>query len=550
MYLKNLSKLAVCSLVGSTAVPLSSCTSEAEKDKKPLNIIYIMSDDHTSQAIGAYNSRLASLNPTPTIDAMAKEGMIFDNVFCNNSISTPSRASIMTGQYSHTNGVLTLDEKLSEDQQYLAKEMKALGYATAMVGKWHLGCEPSAFDYYNVFTTHGGQGSYFDPLLANSDIKDKAFPENAEKYEGYCSDIVTDISLDWLTNKRDKTKPFFLMHHYKAPHDDFEFAPRYKDYLADVDIPVPATLLNRDGFGSVATRGEGNSLDYFIGTSVSERNTFRNYVDMYKINSGDKDKNTLLAYNEYLKRYLRCVKGVDDNLKRLFDYLKANDLWDNTVIVYTGDQGMMLGEHDLQDKRWMYEECLRMPYIMRVPGTVETKGNHNDMMISNVDFAPTLLALAGREETPAYMQGRDFSKVFDGQEIADWRDAIFYRYWMHMIHHNVPAHFGIRTKDYKLIFFYGRHYDTRRKERRAMMWLSKDESATIDPTPAGFELYDMKNDPEETTNLATNPKYAKVLEELKVKLLALKKEVGNDDVLHYEIQDVIDKHFGTTTERL
>ena len=550
MYLQKLSKLALYTVAGSTILPSVGCSSKKTEEKKPLNIIYIMSDDHTSQAIGVYNSRLASLNPTPNIDALAKEGVIFDNVFCNNSISTPSRASIMTGQYSHMNGILTLDEKITEDQQYLAQEMKALGYSTAMVGKWHLGCEPSAFDFYKVFTTHGGQGTYFDPLFASCDVKGKEFPYNTEKINGYCSDIVTDISLDWLQNRRDKTKPFFLMHHYKAPHDDFEFAPRYKDYLADIDIPVPATLMNREGFGSEGTRGKNNSLDYLLGTSISERNTYRNYVQMYKIDSGDKDKNTLLAYNEYLKRYLRCVKGVDDNLKRLFDYLKANDLWENTVIVYTGDQGMMLGEHDLQDKRWMYDECLRMPYIMRVPGTVATKGEHNDMMISNIDFAPTLLALAGRKETPAYMQGRSFSRVFDGETIPDWRDAIYYRYWMHMIHHNVPAHFGIRTKDYKLIFFYGRHYDVNRKERYAMWWLKEGESATIDPTPASFELYDMKNDPTESKNLANDPAYKEVLEEMKVKLLDLRKKIGDNDVLHYEIQDVIDEHFGTKTIRL
>lgn len=552
----KISKILVATAVSSAVLPMigcsssSSATNTAGKAKKPMNILYIMSDDHTSNAIGVYGSRLASLNPTPNIDRMASEGMVFDNCYCSNSISTPSRATIMTGQYSHTSGILTLDEKITEDQQYLVKEMKKLGYQTAMVGKWHLGCEPSEFDYYNIFTMHGQQGSYFDPVLASSDITDKAFPNNTEKHIGYCSDIVTDMSLDWLENRRIKDQPFFLMHHFKAPHDDFEFAPRYADYLADTDIPMPETLLNRDGFGSEGTRGVDNSLESLIATSVSERNEFRSYVEMYDINTGDKTQNTIAAYNEYLKRYLRCVKGVDDNIERLFQYLKDNDLWDNTIIVYTGDQGMMLGEHDLQDKRWMYEECMRMPYIMRVPGTKETKGEHSDLMISNIDFAPTLLSLAGREETPEYMQGRDFSSIFDEVKPNNWRTSLYYRYWMHMIHHNVPAHFGIRTADYKLIFFYGRHYDNTRKNRYSMWWLRKDEGApTIDPTPASFELYDMKNDPEETTNLVNDPKYAEVFKQLKQELLELKKKVGDNDVLHPEIQEIIDANFGTVTPK-
>lgn len=546
MELKStLNKTLMVAAAGSSVAAMVSCS--APEEKKPLNIIYIMSDDHTSQAIGAYGSRLASLNPTPNIDALASEGVVFDNCFCSNSISSPSRATIMTGQYSHVNGLITLDEYMSTDQQYLVQEMKDLGYQTAMVGKWHLGCEPTEFDYYNVFTLMGQQGTYFDPVLASSDITDKKFPNNTKQYEGYCSDIVTDISLDWLENKRKKDQPFFLMHHYKAPHDDFEFAPRYADYLADIDIPMPETMLDREGFGSVGTRGENNSEDYLLGTSISSRNTYRNYVEAYNIDSGDDTNNTILAYNEYLKRYLRCVKGVDDNLERLFTYLKENDLWDNTVIVYTGDQGMMLGEHDLQDKRWMYDEAMRMPYIMRVPGAKMSHGEHKDLMISNVDFAPTLLSLAGRKETPEYMQGRDFSSIFEGETPENWRTATYYRYWMHMIHHNVPAHFGIRTADYKLIFFYGHHYDTRRKNRKAMWWLKDKESSTIEPTTPSFELYDMKNDPMETTNLADDPKYADVMDSLKKELLELKQRVGDNDELHPEIQDIIDEYFGTKT---
>ncbi len=533
--------LAIASTTVATPVATYAASKGAKKDR-PQNILYIMADDHTSQAVGAYDSHLKSLNPTPNIDKMASEGVVFDNVFCGNSISTPSRATIITGQYSHNNGVLTLDNELNERQQHLAREMKELGYETAMVGKWHLHCEPSAFDYYSVFTQHGEQGSYFDPELAESSNYDDKFPNNIVKYEGHSSDVITDITIDWLDKKRDDSKPFFVMHHFKAPHGYFEYHPRYNDYLADADIPVPETLFNREGFGSIGTRGKDNSLDSSIGTSISNRNIHYNYADYFGFDLGSDRANTIAAHNKYMKDYLRCVKGIDDNLARLFKYLKDNDLWDNTIIVYTSDQGMMLGEHDLQDKRWMYEESLRMPFIIRVPRSEAKEGSHNDMMIQNVDFAPTLLALAGAKETPSYMQGEDFSEFFlSGESVEGWREAIYYRYWMHMFHHSVPAHFGIRTKDYKLIFFYGRHYDTNRYGEKTL-GLPGSYSLVV-PTFPSFELYDMRNDPLETTNLAGNPDYADVLKQLKVELLNLKAEVGDMDARNPEINRVVNQYF-------
>lgn len=507
--------------------------------QKPMNVIYIMSDDHTSQAIGVYGSRLATLNPTPNIDKLAKDGMIFKNCFCTNSISTPSRACIITGQYSHHNSVLTLDNELRPDQEYLPEEMHKLGYQTAMIGKWHLKCEPSKFDYYAVFNGHGGQGEYFDPTFLSNGVKDKNWPKNLIKTKGYSSDIVTNLSLDWLKHRRDKSKPFFLMHHYKAPHDMFEYAPRYEDSLEDVEIPVPESLYNQDKWGSVGTRGYNDNLRDVIGSSVSSRNKYRNYVTEYKCNTGDPKKDTYLAYQEYLKRYLRCVKGVDDNLKRLFDYLKKEGLWDNTIIVYTGDQGMMLGEHDLIDKRWMYDESERMPFIVRDPRS-HYRGEKSDLLINNVDFAPTLLELVGLKNTPAYMDGKSFASVFDGKNPDHWKDALYYRYWMHLIHHNVPAHIGIRTKDYKLILFYGMHYDPSRNGKPSMPPL-KDKSYKIQPTPVSFELYDVNNDPNEMVNLADNPKYKKVFKEMKKKLHDLRISVGDTDEKYPELKKVIDK---------
>ncbi|MEL6845405.1 MAG: sulfatase-like hydrolase/transferase, partial [Bacteroidota bacterium] len=359
------------------------------QSKRP-NIIFIMSDDHTTQAIGAYGSRLARLNPTPNLDQLAANGMRFEHAYCTNSICTPSRASIISGQYPQTNGVLDLDDELAVERQYLPLEMKKLGYSTAIIGKWHLKKEPVAFDYYQVLE---GQGSYFDPKLRTKGRG--TWPNNFVEYEGHSSDIITDLSLDYLKGL-DKDQPFFLMHHYKAPHDDFEFAPRYTSYLEDVEIPEPASLYNQPYFGSEATRGRNDSLSQYVGTSVSNRHFRRNYVKFYKLEGLSDAEATHRSYQEYLKRYLRCVKGVDDNLGRLFAYLKEAGLWENTVIIYTGDQGMMLGEHDYQDKRWMYEESMRMPFIVHYPAGVKA-GSVSELLINNTDYAPTMIALAGGE---------------------------------------------------------------------------------------------------------------------------------------------------------
>lgn len=504
---------------------------------KPLNVLYIMSDDHTSQAIGAYHSRLAKLNPTPNIDQLADDGVVFTNCFDTNSISTPSRACIITGQYSQHNGILTLDDSLDPSQEYLPQYFKALGYQTAMIGKWHLHCEPSAFDFYQILVGHGGQGTYFDPVFATSTVKG-SYPYNTAKYQGYSSDIITNLTLDWLKKKRDKTKPFFLMHHYKAPHDMFEFAPRYKYYLEDTEIPEPNSLYDQTQWGSEGTRGKNDSLRRVIGTSISSRHETRNYVQTYDIASGDSSTDTHLAYQEYLKRYLRCVKGVDDNLERLFDYLKKAGLWDNTIIVYTGDQGMMLGEHDLQDKRWMYDESERMPLIIRDPRSQE-RGVTSDLLVNNIDFAPTLLDLAGLKKTPKKMDGKSFACIFDGKSPKHWRDAVYYRYWMHMIHHDIPAHLGIRTKHYKLILFYGKNYDSSRRGEQTMWWLKNNASHKIVPTPVSFELYDMIKDPHEMINLANDPKYTSVLQMMKHKLLLKRIEVDDTDDQYPEIKKIV-----------
>ena len=479
------------------------------------NIMFVMSDDHAAHAIGAYGSRLAALNPTPVIDTLARDGMRFTNAYCTNAICTPSRACIMTGQYSHVNGVLTLGGKLPPEQQFLAIEMRKAGYLTAMVGKWHLKEEPN-FDYYKVLP---GQGSYFNPTFKDKTAGD--WPDNVVKTEGHSSDRIADISLKWL-RERDRSKPFFLMHHFKAPHDMFQYAPRYESYLADINIPEPKTLWEQPNFGSIATRGHNDELLPHIGTSIGRRNPRRNYTKKWAQDPTLTDEQAKRqAYNGYLKAYLRCVKGVDDNLKRVLDLLEESGDLDNTVIIYTGDQGFMLGEHDYMDKRWMYDESQRMPFIVRYPKTV--KPGVSDAIVENVDYGPLMLDFAG-VKTPDDMQGRSFRSICEtGKEPRNWKKAAYYRYWMHMASHDNPGHLGIRTKTHKLIFYYG-------------CGMSGENQ-----TPPGWELYDLKRDPTEVNNVYDNPEYAKTAKDLKKQLADLRESIGDDDADYPEMKKVIEE---------
>lgn len=518
-------------LAGALLLPLEGIGAEQP------NILFIMSDDHARQAISAYGSRLARISPTPAIDRLANEGCLFENACCTNAICTPSRACIITGQYNHTNGVFDLDGKIDPAHQTLAIEMGKAGYETAMIGKWHLVEEPAAFDFYSVLDC---QGTYFDPVLLVRG--DKPWPGNRETTKGHSTDVITDHTIDWLKHRKHKEKPFFLMHHYKAPHDFFANAPRYQSYLAGVDIPAPDTLWNSHppGFGSIATRGADDELVHHIGTSIGPRNPRRSHlVDLlklypeefppnYDISAHDDRENKRLAYNAYLRKYLRCVKGVDDNLARLFAYLEETGQMDNTVILYTGDQGFMLGEHDYQDKRWMFDETERMPLLVRYPKTIKP-GTKTDAIVENVDFAPTMLAFAG-VGTPSSMQGKSFKEICEsGKEPAGWKQEAYYRYWMHMTHHDNPGQVGIRTKTHKLIFYYGANYDGGYR------------------TPPGWELYDLVKDPEETTNQYSNSEYAQVVKDLKERLAALRKRVG-DDGSHFPKTEAVIRQFWNDSE--
>ena len=499
-------------------------------DQRP-NILFIMSDDHTAQAVGAYATVLKDLNPTPTIDSLAAEGMTFDNAFCTNAICTPSRACIITGQYPHVNGVFDLRGNIAPEKQTLPILFREAGYQTAMIGKWHLKKEPN-FDYYKVLP---GQGKYFDTMFRIQGPR--KWPQNTVTHEGqHSSDAITDSTLEWFRNRRDPDKPFFLCHQYKAPHDYFENAPRYQSYLRDVTIPEPPTLYDvPKTFGSIATRGHEDELIAHIGTSIGKRNPRRSYaVDLkerfpeelpsdYDVAKLSERETTRLAYQAYLRKYLRCVKGVDDNLKRLFDYLRKEGLYDNTVIIYTGDQGFWLGENDYQDKRWAYDPSMRMPFIVRYPGSIRG-GTRSDAIVENVDFPSLMLDFAGIPR-PSSMQGRSFKAICEtGREPADWKKAAYYRYWMHMAHHDNPGEMAIRTKTHKLIYFYGADYEGKNQ------------------TPPGWELYDLSRDPSELNNVYDDPAYAEVREELKEQLARLRKEVG-DDGSHYPACEKIVQEF-------
>ncbi len=514
-------KLIQSLLLFATAVLL-----QAAQDRP--NILFIMSDDHTAQAVGAYATLLKDLDPTPTIDSLAKEGIAFDNAFCGNAICTPSRANIITGQYNHINGVFDLGGRIKPENQALPILMRQAGYQTAMIGKWHLKEEPN-FDYYKVLP---GQGKYF-----NTEFRvqgDQPWPKNVVTHKGmHSSDAITDSTLEWFKTKYDSNKPFFVCHQFKAPHDYFENAPRYQNYLKNVTIPEPGTLYDvPDTWGSMGTRGHKDELKPHIGTSIGSRNPRRSYAthlfqkfpeefpNDYDPSKLTEVETTRLSYQAYLRKYLRCVKGVDDNLKRLFAYLKAEGLYDNTVIIYTGDQGFWLGEKDFQDKRWAYDESQRMPFIVRYPKAIPA-GIRSDAIIENVDYPALMLDYAG-VPIPDSMQGRSFRAICEtGKEPGGWKQAAYYRYWMHMAHHDNPGEMAIRTKTYKLIYFYGCNYKGGYQ------------------TPPAWELYDLTKDPSELNNVYNDKNYLKTRNELKEQFAQLRSDIGDDGSHYPECEKVV-----------
>ncbi len=446
------------------------------------NIVYIMSDDHAAHAISCYGSRI---NRTPHIDRIAETGMRFSNCFCTNSICAPSRASILTGTYSHVNGVRTLHDGLDGRQTTFPKLLQAAGYQTAIIGKWHLGHggihDPTGFDYWNVLP---GQGLYHDPTFIEM--------RQEKTHSGYVTDLITDFSLQWLQN-RDRQRPFCLLCHHKAPHRRWEPDDRHADMYENEDIPEPPTFnddySNRSAAAAAAEMRVDRDLDEKDLKQPPPPGLSGQDLKKWK-------------YQRYIKDYLRCVASIDDNVGRMLDYLDAEKLSDSTIVAYTSDQGFFLGDHNWYDKRFMYEESLRMPLLVSYPREIGAGSVSNDIVL-NVDFAPTLLEYAG-VQIPDEMQGRSIVPVLRGQTPADWQTAMYYRYFMHCDGHNVYAHYGLRTERYKLIYYYEE-----------------------DPGPQEWELFDLDSDPYELMNVYADPAYAGIVEELKQRLAAMRDELGD-----------------------
>lgn len=497
------------------------------------NILFIMSDDHACNAISCYGSRLAEIAPTPNIDRLAKEGMRLNQCFVTNSICTPSRAVILSGQHSHINGVRTLGDAFpgpDAGTPNVAEMLRRSGYQTALIGKWHLRSEPWGFDYWKVGP---GQGLYHNPVfVASTDgvAYQPTASRTAQRTPGYYTDLITDFALEWLDG-RDKSRPFFLMLHHKAPHGKWEPAERHQNYLANVEIPEPETLWEDFSHRSSASRQMGTSITSRLSpqrtmvADVQKSDWPTGSVDMSGMNEKEKGK---AAYQKYLHDYLGCVKAVDENVGRVLDYLDESGLADNTLVIYTADQGMFLGEHDYFDKRWIYEECLQMPFLARLPGQIPPGLVNDSELCSNLDFAQTFLDFAEASEASeaTEMQGQSLRGILCGRTPDSWRDAIYYRYWMHLAQHHIPGHYGIRTDRYKLAFFYALPLDA-----------SLGAGVFTASTP-GWELYDLKLDPKEMNNVYHRPEYASVVRALKDRLLELKRQYGDQDELYPELMEL------------
>ena len=475
-------------MVGSAATSagilsiLPSCTAIAQTTKAKINqpnIIFIMADDHASHALSCYGSKI---NKTPNLDRLAKEGMRFSNCFCTNSICAPSRAVILTGKYSHINGVIDNRVKFDGNQQTFPKLLQKGGYETAVIGKWHLKSKPTGFDYSNILP---GQGAYYNPEFIEMGKR--------KKHEGYVTDIITNFCLDWLRDRKGD-RPFCLMYHHKAPHRNWQPDKKHAKMYDGLNIPVPKTF---DDDYKTRSKTAGTA-EMTIEHHLTPRDL---KIDPPEGLTGQALKKW--KYQRYIKDYLRCVASIDDNIGRLLDYLDTAGLAENTIVIYTSDQGFYLGEHGWFDKRFMYEESLRMPLLVRYPKEIKA-GSVNDDIVLNLDFAPTLLDFAGVSK-PADMQGRSFRPALQGSTPNDWRTSIYYHYYEYPAVHMVKRHYGVRTKRYKLIHFY---YD-------------------ID----AWELYDLQKDPNELNNIYDVPAYADVIKKLKAELERLRKQFGDSDEL-------------------
>jgi arylsulfatase A-like enzyme len=504
------------------ACTLFSCGRSADPSPDRPNIIFIMSDDHAYQAISAYGH---GLNHTPNIDRIAEEGALFTRAFVTNSICAPSRAVMLTGKHSFKNGKVDNLQPFNWDQDNFAKQLQQAGYQTAMIGKIHLNGLPQGFDYSNVLP---GQGQYYNP----------EFIENGERkqYHGYCTQITTDLALDWLKNKRDKSKPFLMLYHQKAPHRTWMPEQKYLDLFDDRTFTPPDNFFDTYENRSVAaahemgiyehmdvvydlkmldeeekiqTRYRPNAQNMYDRMDQEQKAAwdahYKPLIEEYLSANLEGEELALWKFNRYMRDYLATIQSVDDGVGEVLDYLEEAGLAENTIVVYTSDQGFYLGEHGWFDKRFMYEESFRTPLLMRYPKEIQA-GTVVSQLIQNLDFAATFLDYA-QTPIPDDIQGESFRKVVSGEN-SKWRDAIYYTYYEYPGEHNVQRHHGIRTDRYKLIHFY---YDS-----------------------GTWELYDLEKDPSEMNNLYDHPDYAGVQKEMHQKLKDIREKYGDSDELDQE----------------
>lgn len=502
-------------------------------EKKRPNIVFFFTDDHAPHAIGAYNGWLKSVNPTPEIDKLAADGMLFEKSFCTNSICGPSRAVIMSGKHSHKNGFMNNGNSFDWNQQIFPKILRAAGYHTALYGKSHLKGKPQGFDSWAVLP---GQGDYYNPAMIT--------PEGRKVVPGYCTDIVTDMAIDFIKESKELGKPFMLMCQHKAPHRTWMPALRHLHLYDDIEIPEPKTLFDQYEGRIPAQHQEMEIdrhmyLDHDLFTDLTpdldfpkqrepsqDRSAYMNMKRMtpeqlqaWRAAYGPKDKAFREAkltgrdlvrwkFQRYAKNYLRAIKGVDENLARLRKALEEQGLADNTVFVYSSDQGFYIGDHGWYDKRWMYEESLKMPLIVSWPGVIKP-GSRNTDLVQNLDYAQTFLDMAGAK-IPDDMQGASLVPLLKGNKPDDWRKSIYYHYYEYPSYHQVPRHNGIRTDRYKLINFY---------------------------EFGEWEFYDLKTDPDELKNLYGNPEKKELIEQIRKQLLELQKDYDDETVLKEKPQE-------------